>query len=270
MAEVNDFYVTVTSNGSTKYFPDNTVGSFSNHLAEPIRLSDYAGWEVGLTEITFPTVRNHVVFSRDDLICNVRMERSHNQGALSVVVRLRPFYDAVSFASMFKAAMKTSRLPNANLGIKVRVPYGKNLIMFELLPWFFVSFSEKVWKVLGLDSKLATVSKYMLGNPDKNVKAYGMVNSRAQCRSVWVYSNCCMYRIVSDVRVPLLRTVEIRDGETDVIHRVFTHPYYLPVSQSFLPSLEMYLRDNTGKPLDFFSGETVATLHFKRKGVVEV
>ena len=269
----NDFFVTVSSNGSSHYFPKNTVREFSNRLAAPIRFSNLGDWEVGLTEISFPPMVDHVKFTPEDLDCMVLMEKVSPTGEITKrstgKVQLRAFHDACSFLEMFRWALKeSSELPSvfqeSAPPVRLLMPVGKNIILFKLQPGFFITFSHKVWRMLGIDSAFR-LRHNTIGSRSKLTKAYGYVDVRAGYRSAWVYSNCCDHRYVGDARVPLLRTVAIQSGEEDIIHRTYTHPYYLPVSQSFLPSLDVTLTDNTGRPMEHFPGETLVTLHFRRK-----
>ena len=46
------FYLTLPSNSSEEYFPDNTKTEFTTKLASTIELTNE--WEVGLAEIMFP------------------------------------------------------------------------------------------------------------------------------------------------------------------------------------------------------------------------
>ena len=46
------FYVTLPSNSSMDYYPENTVAKYTTWLNNPIELD--GEWEIGLTEISFP------------------------------------------------------------------------------------------------------------------------------------------------------------------------------------------------------------------------
>lgn len=48
----NDFYVTLPSNASMQYFPQNTQSSYRTKLTSPLMLN--SAWEVGLSEIFIP------------------------------------------------------------------------------------------------------------------------------------------------------------------------------------------------------------------------
>ena len=49
---MNHFYMTLPSDSSEKYFPDNTVASFTSRLSHGIRLD--GDYEVGLAEFIYP------------------------------------------------------------------------------------------------------------------------------------------------------------------------------------------------------------------------
>jgi len=52
LSQNSSFYVTLPSNGSKKFFPENNTNSYKNQLAREIRVD--GDWEVALTEIHYP------------------------------------------------------------------------------------------------------------------------------------------------------------------------------------------------------------------------
>ena len=52
MSNTSSFYVTLPSNGSKRFFPDNTAGVFRNNLAQPLELEGQ--WEMALVEMEYP------------------------------------------------------------------------------------------------------------------------------------------------------------------------------------------------------------------------
>jgi hypothetical protein len=48
------FYMTVFSNASQKLYTDNTVVTFTTHLAQPISLDPNDRWEVGICKVSCP------------------------------------------------------------------------------------------------------------------------------------------------------------------------------------------------------------------------
>ena len=49
---VSQFYVTLPSTSSSKYYPDNKLSKYTTRLHTPLRLS--GEWEVSLVEINYP------------------------------------------------------------------------------------------------------------------------------------------------------------------------------------------------------------------------
>ncbi|KAK7484179.1 hypothetical protein BaRGS_00024549 [Batillaria attramentaria] len=49
-----DFYLTLSSNASERFYPDNTLTHFFNKLPETIDLRHPRDWEVGLAECWYP------------------------------------------------------------------------------------------------------------------------------------------------------------------------------------------------------------------------
>src|SRR5436190_5541372 len=50
----SQFYVTLPSNSSMKYYPNNTTSNFITHLSSEINVSDGSQWEVALVEAHYP------------------------------------------------------------------------------------------------------------------------------------------------------------------------------------------------------------------------
>ena len=72
---------------------------------------------------------------------------------------------------------------------------------------------------------------------------------------------------VGDIKAPLLRVVDAAGYLGDLIHRLYTTPQYVPVSKKEFNTLEIDIRDDTGRPVKFEFGKVVATLHV-RKAVI--
>ena len=69
---------------------------------------------------------------------------------------------------------------------------------------------------------------------------------------------------MDDIKVPLLRMVDAAGNFGDLIHRLYTTPQYVPVSKKEFNTLEIDIRDDTGRPVPVEFGKVVATLHFHR------
>lgn len=265
----NDFYVTVSSNASTEYYPSNTVNHFRNRLAEPIRLSDGVkdGWEVGLIEILTPPNRAYLGLTKEDLTVELLYSKPEADGLNTEkrhTLTLNPFLDGAQFAVELANALLERDLPMEFKKIKVLRPLGRNLFSVVLNRHVYITFRERLRKKLGLDPKCMSESGAIGTDKEDSIECGGLVDVAAGFHSLWVYSDCCGHRAVGGVRVPLLRTIVVKTAALEeVVHQMFTRPDYVPVSQNYLPSLEVFITDNTGAPIPFFPGEAVITLHFR-------
>ena len=59
MTSSDGFYMTLSSDGSVDFYPDNTLSHFTNRLVQPVDLTE-GEWEVGLMEMMFPTALDNI------------------------------------------------------------------------------------------------------------------------------------------------------------------------------------------------------------------
>ena len=85
--------------------------------------------------------------------------------------------------------------------------------------------------------------------------------------ALYVYSDIVEYQVVGDVKVPLLRTVPIDGQMGDFVHKEFIRPYYKPITQGYINSILIEIKDDTGQDLEFKTGKVICTLYFRRCGL---
>lgn len=99
--------------------------------------------------------------------------------------------------------------------------------------------------------------------------AVGPVNlTRIPACQMFVYCDLVEPRIVGDVYAPLLRVIQacgkpnsIR-GESEM--KTLSPPHYFPLMLTNFRTIEINIRDHTGKAVPFETGTLTVTLHFKR------
>src|SRR6266851_4086196 len=72
----NNFYVTLPSNASMQYFPENTQSNWITLMNPPIELTDE--WEVGLSEIHIPTKWQNIDSSNNSFKVSFLNQQSEN------------------------------------------------------------------------------------------------------------------------------------------------------------------------------------------------
>ena len=83
-----------------------------------------------------------------------------------------------------------------------------------------------------------------------------------------VYSDVVDFSVVGDCRAQLLRVVNVptQSNFGDAVNIVYEKPYYLPLSQRDISSIEIDIKDDSGEPVGFQFGRVEVTLHFLRNG----
>lgn len=71
--------------------------------------------------------------------------------------------------------------------------------------------------------------------------------------------------MVGDTQAPLLRVVPVQGRDGQQVARVFDPVQYLPIALRSFQTVEIDIRDDTGKPIAFESGRVVVTLHCRKR-----
>ena len=83
--------------------------------------------------------------------------------------------------------------------------------------------------------------------------------------SLYVYTSIVEPRVVGDSVVPLLRIVPIEGKHGDLVSKSFDNVQYVAVLHNEFTTIEVDIRDNTGRPVPFERGRTTVTFHFRHR-----
>ncbi len=83
--------------------------------------------------------------------------------------------------------------------------------------------------------------------------------------SLYVYCDVVEPTIVGDVKVPLLRTVNISAEDSLTVSRLYQTVQYVPVHRRQFDTIEIDIRDDTGRKVPFQRGKVIVSLHFRLK-----
>jgi hypothetical protein len=99
------------------------------------------------------------------------------------------------------------------------------------------------------------------------VQGFGEVTLFGTIKSLFVYCNIIKPIIVSDTEVPLIRRVEIpsdkKFGQTVEIN--YSLPEYYPLVSHEFQSIEIDIKDDTNKKIEFAFGRVSIALRFRKK-----
>ena len=92
-----------------------------------------------------------------------------------------------------------------------------------------------------------------------------MVQTDQGFDTIYVYMDVVESRIVSDSLAPLLRALPVAGSHGATVSDRFTNIHYVPLLYSHFKSIEMDIRDDTGRRMPFEYGKVTVTLHFRRR-----
>ena len=265
MQQKEDFYVTVSSNSSGDFFPNNTLTRFSNKCPQAIVLDEGSSWRVGLVEIQLPT--NWSLLNEDDLKMAVYGNEIEPQ---KLQIILEGEVNNTNIGRDILKAFSRSTHTSLKTGVSVTYQSRRNLINITLKKFHKLEILRALLAILGILEQDKNVriqgERVFLGGLSNTVSYQGYLNTQRSYNTLWVYSNLCSYRMVGESHVPLLRVIPIKQNNMvggELLHESYVSPHYLQVSQNFFQTIDIYISDSRGKPIPFRPGHVVATLHFR-------
>jgi len=278
---MSNFYLTLPSNSSVKYFPDNTLTRFTTKLHSAISL--IGDWEVGLSEIIFPKTWYNVERASLTNPAHVTITglQSDNKPLYTSQVRLTPghystieklieeinnniarnFRHQISFEPNDKAVK--SRLITDIPDLRYNVVNRK--INVYLPASMSIRFSESLAYTFGL---VETRQNPIINSSTTDVmmvKGHRTSDIAQGYHALYIYCDVLESVPVGDTQAPLLRIVDTEGEHGSIIHKCYEKARYLPLQKKHFDSLEIDIRTDAGLPVPFEHGSLVITLHFRQR-----
>lgn len=249
---MDQFYLTLPSNSSMEFYPNNTTAKFTTQLRRRITL--HGNWEVGLVEIHFP----HSFF-------NVRrgenIIRLFSKDGSKTVLYVPPNYyrDKDSFYAVFNKALMSLDPEDMKraAGLLVEREDGT------------VQFLENQDLDLDRVKPTSTLAKQLGFQPGSNLLTTPISDRSVDLNQglpqlLYCYCDVIEEQLVGDASAPLLRIVntEIKDY---VFGRECTKIFDTPIYQKReFNTIEIDLRDGNGNVIPFAHGTSAVLLDFRR------
>ena len=250
MASDATFYLTLPSNSSMRYFPDNTLAQYKTKLPQDIDLT--GRWEVGLSEIQFPHTYYNIQSEEAWMKVKVRGDDVEAHKIL-----------APGFYSSSKELVKSvHNMADPGRGDKdKRIRLGMNDVTnkmhLRVKKGCTIRFSPKLAEMLGLEGGTYTDTPGIYYAPK-------MIDVHQGFYSLYVYCDLVESVVVGDVLAPLLRIVPMKGKPSETIVRAFDNIQFKPLQRNHFNLVEIDIRDDTGKVVLFNRGKVVITLAFRR------
>ena len=227
-------------------YPDNTLNHYVTALSNRIELD--GDWEVALSAILFQ--RTWYNIQEDE--CMISIITPGNEIDMLL---LEGFYSDVYQLVDRCNRMIERNLKDAETIVDTKFAYDATSKK--------VSVHVEADKVVTLSSDLASImgfsSRQLTFKDERKYKRKVAMDPNRVFNSLYVYCDA-----VGDIKAPLLRVVDPTGNFGDLIHRLYMTPQYVPVSMKEFNTVEIDIRDDSGRPVPFEFGKVVATLHFRR------
>jgi hypothetical protein len=248
--EMSQFYVTLPSDSSSKYYSNNTVARFVTKLPEHLSLEgDYL---VGLVELIYPHSWYNIDESRTLWFGIANRER------YTVEAGYYPSPELL-VAKLNETCQKiVHENPDCNI-LKIAYNEVSRKVYLQVDCTLYVS--NILAGLLGLKGQER--DDYQVFKPGWH-KSKLAVDVNAGFSLMYIYCDIVAYSSVGDVKAPLLAIVPTSGSFGHMIREVYTDPHYVPVQRKDLDAIEISINNEEGRPMPFEFGKSVVKLHFKR------
>ena len=83
--------------------------------------------------------------------------------------------------------------------------------------------------------------------------------------SLYAYYDIVEPTVVEDVKVPLLGWVNISGKQEKTVNKIYETVQFVPLHRKQFESIDINIRDDTGRSVPFQLGKVIVTLHFCEK-----
>lgn len=230
---MSHFYITLPSDSSATYYPNNTVAHFVTKLPERIRLE--GEYEMGLAEIIYP----HTWYNVDSGIGE------------AIVLRSGYYEDGAAIAT----ALNTT---------DVKFSYNEATGRFICASQSNFVMSDALQRYLGFDFSRVNVDPAAIASLVRPESKESFDVNRG-LNLMYVYCDVVAHTVVGDTKTPLLRVCNVAGKHGEIVRHTYVQPHYVPVGRRDFDTIEIAINNELGKPMPFQYGKSVVTLHFRRK-----
>ena len=292
---MSSFYLTLPSNSSMDFYPNNTLANYTTKLPQ---LFDLNGeWEVGLSEIQYPISWYNV--SKHEAKMFMKLDEQKIMADISPPEGLYDTADMLvkqinSSIVRLEERKNSIRFHYNEVSKKISIEYDVDRIVStkSSLPKIMLKISKPLAELLGFEWKKRPEFKDMLARPDSGKPSFHDYSGNRDPRdqfiemsplqdtyytgdrvcdlqrgfySLFVYCDIVEDVVVGDVKAPLLRTVNIDGKDDKMVSRIYQTVQYVTVQRRQFDTIEIDIRDDTGRRVPFQRGKVIVTLHFRMR-----
>jgi hypothetical protein len=282
--EKNNFIITLPSDVFSENNRNNTMSNYKTDFIDPFNLN--GSYECGLVEIIYPTSVKNIPFNvkihlkykynmeafnivsgtipsaqyktEDELIIVIKnkMESVTNDFILNKVIKKFGKFTNIIINSRPEFELKNNIVECINGEIDIKNS-SRNLNEKLTLYW---DFDDYLHQMLGFSDTQENDDKFRGKYP---IDLYG------QCHALYVYTNIIQESFVGRAKSQLLRIIPLDNPSLNRVGSMksvaFNPILFFPLRIHNFDSIEIQIRDSTGRHVIFDSGKTIVTLMFRNK-----
>ncbi|GFW29376.1 uncharacterized protein TNCV_743181 [Trichonephila clavipes] len=240
------FYVTLPSDSSMHFFPENKISHFKTQLPSPVCLN--GEWEVGLSEIIYPhswlnvnETNNYFLYKAGDGNISSTVKRTIDVGCYETMLDI---ISAVQLALPKNPNRFTIIYNKATKRVKINAVQGSSLHL------------ENLGELLGFKRNAIIIG---------NMKSEFVADAWSNFSVFYVYSDLISPQIVGDTQAPLLRIVRTKGKDGETISQYYDRPQYLPLVRHSFQTIQSELRLNSGDFVPFERGKVIHSASFSNE-----
>ena len=247
------FYLTLPSDSSAAYYPNNAIARYVTKLPERIRLD--GDYEVGLSEFVYP----HTWYNVDNRTGKYWI------GALDVYTSklARTYIKSGYYRNGDEFASSLTHQATRALADDVSVKFaflkcgGRMRMLVRNSDERMVILSWDLLEFLGFREKLITTK-------EADIIASTAFDANRGLNLMYVYCDVASHVIVGGAKIPLLRVCNVVGRHGEVTKNTYDRPHYVPVGRREFDTIEIGINNELGEPIPFEFGKSIVTLHFRR------
>lgn len=273
---MNSFFLYLPSNVKDVY-NRNSIGNYITRLPQNLRLDER--WEVGLAEITYSKSwynleTNQIIKLLDDagnsysdLDSYIEKGSYDSPQTLIQIINDKIQNLCALFTSRTTSDCDAPRVEYSRYSKRITIFAGK--LGNRLL---YVSMDTQLAEILGLqqvsylaeeEEEYEVLSETIKGNIP--VRA---MDINAGVHSLFVYCDIVKPTIVGDSYSQILRTVQVPKVEFgETVQKIYDRIHYYPLNSKEFQTIEIDIKDDTGKTIRFEEGRVIVVLHFKHESI---
>ena len=277
------FYVTLLSNSSTSFYPDNTIANFRTKLPQSLQFN--VPYEVGLIEIQCPkTWTNFSLKDAEFVVFDKKTNtRSKLRAPLGIYTSIHQIIGEINTCLSAHGIEHTSLHYNTITNRVSVLPISEIELTFQGKLAQMLGFTPgEVFEVIetledGIPKDLYTAPHPGFtpgevfevfetledGIPKDLYTAPHPADVEAGMYNIFVYTDIVEYQTVGDSYVPLLRIVHIDGPDKRIMTRTYDRPHYHRLCKTHIDSIETSLKSDQNQPIPFTYGKTIIKLHFR-------